>query len=109
MQVEAIYNNGQLEFNPPIYFHRHRFVVKIDIPEEEIMLPETAAFPSFDLALFSSGVLLEVARLETIQQQALIRPIAADDATAEESEEEQQRWSAFGLRNESRKEQGRTL
>jgi hypothetical protein len=108
MQFEAIYNQGRLEFSQPIYFHHHRFLVKIDIPEQEIAQPETVTFPSFDLALFSPAVQAEIARLEAIQQKALNQSIAADKE-AEESEEERLRWAAFELRNESRREQGRTI
>lgn len=105
MRLEAIYNQGKLEFNPPLQFRHSRFAVKVDVPEQEITDPKMFTLPSFDLSIFSTQVLAEIARLEAIQQAALDRPITK----AVENEEEQLRWAAFSLRNESRREQGRIV
>ena len=37
MQVEAIYNQGTLQFSAPLNFVNSLFKVKVDIPDQEIM------------------------------------------------------------------------
>jgi hypothetical protein len=37
MQVEAIYNQGRLQFNAPINFANNFFKVRVEIPDNEIV------------------------------------------------------------------------
>ena len=37
MQVEAIYNQGTLQFSAPLHFVNSLFKIKVDIPDQEIM------------------------------------------------------------------------
>ncbi len=39
MQVEAIYNQGALQFSTPLHFVNSLFKVKVDIPDQEILTP----------------------------------------------------------------------
>lgn len=37
MQVEAIYNQGTLQFSAPLHFVNSLFKVKVEIPDQEIL------------------------------------------------------------------------
>ncbi len=39
MQVEAIYNQGTLQFSAPLHFVNSLFKVRVDIPDQEILTP----------------------------------------------------------------------
>lgn len=39
MQLDAIYDQGRLEFLSPVRFAHDRFVVRVDIPESELQAP----------------------------------------------------------------------
>ncbi len=41
MQLEAIYNQGKLEFKQPVHFVHERFSILVTIPEAEIVKPPT--------------------------------------------------------------------
>ncbi len=106
MQVEVIYHHGTLRFNRPLRFRQAHFTMQVDIPEQVVEVEEVT-FPVFDLLLFSAEVRAEIARLEALQQQAISQPVSGVEE--EETEEQRLRWTAFELRNEIRREQGRDL
>ncbi len=42
MQLEAIYDDGKLEFCRPVRFAHGRFLVRVEVPEAELMESPTA-------------------------------------------------------------------
>ncbi len=61
MQVEAIYNQGRLEFQTSLKLKHQRFRVRVDIPDQEIADTPTPIPPTYDLADFP----IEVRELES--------------------------------------------
>ncbi|MFB1490719.1 MULTISPECIES: hypothetical protein [unclassified Thiocapsa] len=106
MQVEAIYNQGRLEFQTSLKLKHQRFRVRVEIPDQEIADTLTPIPPTYDLADFPPEVREKVAKMAAIAEDARQPP--EPQTHVEESEEERQRWAAADLRNASRLEQGRT-
>lgn len=105
MQAEVIYHHGTLTFKHPLRFRQVHFTMQVEIPEH-VIAAEEIILPTFDFSLFSAEVQAEIARLKTIQQQAINQVI---HEVKEETEEQRILWAAFELRNEIRREQGRDL
>ncbi len=48
MLVDAIYENGHLLFNQPLHFAHTRFLLKVDLPDIEIIGAGPSALPNVD-------------------------------------------------------------
>lgn len=102
MQVEAIYNQGNIEFVEPLRLKHDHIRVVVTVPDDEVELQTT---------LF---VLPEQARLQAQKmlekfQAILNAPFPSDDELPELSMEYQQRLEAIDLRARIRQEQGRLV
>lgn len=106
MQVEAIYNQGRLEFQTTLKLKHQRFRVSVEIPDQEIADTPTPVPPAYDLADFPPQVREKVAKMVAIAEDA--RQQLVPQTSFEESEEDRRRWAAADLRNASRREQART-
>jgi len=105
MQVEAIYDQGRLEFQIALNLRHQRFPVRVEIPDQEIADSLKPAPHAYDLEDFSPEVRERVAKMAAIAEGARHQPLSP--VQVEESEEERQRWAAVELRNATRREQGR--
>ena len=102
MQLEAIYNDGRIEFHDRVRFAHQRFKVRIDVPDEEIEAPPIAQ-PAVEPAEMDkpwkknlhpdTSAVLE--RLEGIKQSMLAM---RDDQFPELTEEQEERIRAFRIR-----------
>jgi hypothetical protein len=70
MQLEAIYHDGKLEFCRPVRFVHSRFVVRVDVPENELIEP-TIRGGEEPLGAYASGWLL---RLKAIRAAVMATP-----------------------------------
>jgi len=105
IQVEAIYDQGRLEFQTALNLKHQRFRVCVEIPDQEIADFLKSAPHAYDLEDFSPEVRERVARMTAIAEGARHQPVS--QSQVEESEEERQRWAAVELHNATRREQGR--
>ncbi|MBK5970198.1 MULTISPECIES: hypothetical protein [Thiorhodovibrio] len=105
MQIDAIYDQGRLEFQRSLTLKHQRFLVRVEIPDQEIANPTLFALPTYDLANFSPEIRAKVESMAAVVQDARCRFLPPTDG--EESEEERQRWAAMELRLAARREQGR--
>lgn len=105
MQIEAIYDQGRLEFQHSITLKHQRFRVRVEIPDQEIADPLPPAVPTYDLADFPPEIREKVKRMAAIAEEA--RRQLVPRTNREETEDERQRWAAVELRLASRREQGR--
>jgi hypothetical protein len=92
MQIEAIYDHGQLKFNRPVQFATEYFPVILQIPDAEVMsAPDSTAMEgSFITAPPIGGRLLEEIR-EILGPVSKCRPavrVAEDQAALVEALEE---------------------
>ncbi len=93
MQLEAIYNQGRLEFIHPVRFAHNHFRVQVDVPEQEIIGPASKA-PEAPLSEYAAQWL---ARLETIKQEVLQTP---EDHLPIVSEKQLERLRAIEMRED---------
>lgn len=89
MQIEAIYDHGQLSFVSPLKLRHQRLRVVVDIPESEIAVPpatETLDAYAADL----------VARLDAIRN----APLPPDADQPPLTPKQIERFDAFALRED---------
>jgi hypothetical protein len=93
MQLDAIYDDGKLEFSRPVRFAHRRFLVRVDVPELELIEPKTGEV--FDpLSAYASSWLR---RLESIRAEVMTTPETELPAV---SEEQLERLRAIDTREE---------
>jgi hypothetical protein len=97
MKLEAIYDQGKLEFISPVRLKSERFRVKVEVPDEEI---EGASAPESDSSGLPEG-LGRQAR-EMLDRFAAIRnaPLPPDIDLPELTSKQEERIEAFALREE---------
>ncbi|MCC7279929.1 MAG: hypothetical protein IT487_16650 [Chromatiaceae bacterium] len=105
MQIEAIYDQGRLEFQSTVTLKHQRFRVRVEIPDQEIASPIPLALPTYDPADFPPEIRDRVRRMAAVAEEA--QRLFVPEIVSAESEEERQRWAAVELRHASRREQGR--
>jgi len=106
MHIDAIYDQGRLEFQRAIKLKHQRLLVRVEIPDQEIIeAPAPPTLPDYDLGDFAPGIREKVQLMAALAERARHDPLP--EAPGAESEEERQRWAAVELRNTSRAEQGR--
>lgn len=93
MRLEAIYDNGRLQFLSPVRFAHERFRVEVDIPEQELLEPiaPTKAPEAFDD--YARDLL---AQLDAIRD----APLPPDADLPPLSEKQIERHEAFALRED---------
>lgn len=102
MQVEAIYNQGSIQFVQPLRFKSERFRLVINVPDEELM-PEPAPFQLTAQASAQAQAMLDT------YAAILNAPVPNDDALPELNAEYEERLEAFDLRTQIRQQQGRPV
>lgn len=100
MQVEAMYNQGRIEFVEPLRLKHDHIRLVVTVPDEAIE-PQINPY-NLPLDLFTqSQVMLE-------KYQAILHaPVLPDEERSEISQKERERMAAFELRAQMRIEQGR--
>lgn len=106
MEVEAIYDNGHLEFVQPVELKSTRLRLVVSIPDVEVVQRDED-YPEYDLADFPDSVREELAKWEAVRTKALASHIA--DEAPELTEKQKERWEAFAFREAVRREQGRPV
>ena len=102
MQVEAIYNQGRIEFVQPLRLKHERFRLLVNVPDEEVV-PESASFQLTAQASAQAQAMLD--KFAAI----LNAPVPTDDALPELGSEYEDRLKAIDLRAQIRQEQGRPV
>lgn len=106
MQIEAIYNQGKLEFISPVKLKSRRVRVKVDIPDDVVEKHEDK-LPEHNLSGFPKDVQQEVKRLQDIRKKVMDSTLPNDLSAMTDKQKE--RWEAFELRNAVRRTQGRAV
>ncbi len=70
MQFEAIYDDGRLDFCRPVRFVHRRFLVRVDVPELELIEPTTEPVAEV-LSAYASRWLRQ---LESIRTEVMATP-----------------------------------
>jgi predicted DNA-binding antitoxin AbrB/MazE fold protein len=92
MQVEAIYENGKLEFKQPLHLKNKKITVMVTLPDEAI--EKNAAYNLPPEVIERARALLQ--RMEAIKN----APLPPDDELPELTEKQLERIEAFALRDE---------
>ncbi len=102
MQIEAIYDQGRLEFVSPVKLKSGRIRVRVEIPDHAVLPPSEGQAGKGEETLYTvpenvKGKSREIKfRLDKIRN----APLPADDELPELSEKKQERIEAFALREE---------
>lgn len=109
MQLEAIYNQGKLEFFEPIKFIHQQFRIRVEIPEQEIAgIPEQPPNPVDVFRAYSlSPAALAIAEQIRLEMLAIREGFEANDEAVDLTGKQNQYWDAFEFRSRLRQEQGR--
>lgn len=100
MQIEAIYNQGRIEFPKGICFAHPQFKVRIDVPDDEIVnLTDPSDLPR-ELRDQAKAMLAEMAAIRNA-------PLLPDEELPVLTPKHLQNIEAFELRAQMRAEQGR--
>lgn len=97
MKLEAIYNQGKLEFLSPVTLIHDKFKLEVNIPEEEIIKhhqPNNNTPKSFTEYNLSDQALQFAEKLKNGLYQK-----KSEIINIETSQKQQQRWDAFALRD----------
>ncbi len=101
MQIEAIYENGKLEFSQPIQLKHSRVRLVVDIPDEEIAVnaPGAAAKeqPSYVLPPEAQAL---ADQMEAELNQIRNAPLPQNDELPSLTEKQKSRIAAFALRED---------
>jgi len=92
MEVEAIYENGKLEFVQPLRLKHARVRLVVTVPDHEVELPAHAGV-SEEVALRARAMR---ERLDAIRN----APVPTDDQLPEPTQERLERIAAFELRED---------
>ena len=87
MQVEAIYNQGRLEFKTSIKLLGDHFPVKVELPDEQVVTEPAAAAPSPPARQVAGSKLLAEIReiLGPMYQEQAPASVAEDKAAYQEA------------------------
>lgn len=99
MQVEAIYDNGKLEFTKSIGLARKRFKIKVDIPDKEVVDTDNARHiqSSLDHLLAEQPDNPWLVRMKEIEKRVLSIP---EDELPELTPKQLQYIEAFAMRED---------
>jgi hypothetical protein len=77
MQLEAIYHDGKLEFCQPVRFVHGRFLVRVDVPENELIEPTTGRPKSPWAPTLAVGCAVDAIRAEVMTTpEAELQPVS---------------------------------
>lgn len=97
MQVEAIYENGKLEFVQPLRLKHERVRLLVTVPDHEVDEVQVQDLNVFNLpAEVVERAQATLAHMEAIKN----APIPADEALPELTEKQLERLEVFALRDE---------
>jgi predicted DNA-binding antitoxin AbrB/MazE fold protein len=102
MQIEAIYDQGRLEFVSPVKLKSGRIRVRVEIPEQAILpMPQGQAGEGLDKGYSIPETVKEKSRkikhrLDRIRN----APLSEDDELPALADKQQERIEAFALRDE---------
>lgn len=111
MQLEALYNQGKLEFFAPIKFINPQFRIQVEIPDQEIVqTPEQVSdpvdvFQTCNLSPEAHAIAVQI-RLEML---TLSEGFGVNNEEMDLTEKQNQYWNAFEFRSMLRREQGRQV
>lgn len=97
MQIEAIYDQGKLEFISPVKLRSGRIRVKVEIPDEEVQTDPPSVAESFELPED-----LKLQAKEMLDRFAEIRnaPLPPESELPELTSKQEDRMHAFAFREE---------
>lgn len=97
MQIEAIYDQGKLEFITPVKLRGGRIRVKVEIPDEEVQTEPLSVAESFELPDD-----LKLQAKEMLDRFTEIRnaPLPPESELPELTSKQEDRIHAFALREE---------
>jgi hypothetical protein len=90
MKLEAIYDNGRLEFIRPVHFVSDRLRVAVEVPDQEVVRPQDKA-PAASLGRYAQAL---QARLDAIRN----APLPPDNELPEFTEKQRGRIEAFAFK-----------
>lgn len=93
MQVEAIYDQGRLEFAQPLKLKHQRFRLIVDIADDEIVDPSNP----YEL---DSEILAAAAQTRSRLDAIRMAPLRPDDELPELTPKQLERIEAFALRED---------
>ena len=97
MQVEAIYENGKLEFVQPLRLKHERVRLLVTVPDHEVDEVQAQDLNVFNLP----AEVVECAKATLAHMEAIKNaPIPADEALPELTEKQLERLEVFALRDE---------
>lgn len=103
MQVEAIYNQGRLEFVHPIKLKHDHLRVMVHVPDDEILASPEGAYKLAPEEVAQAQAMLD-------KYQAILNaPLPPDDELPQLSVNYQDRLDAMEFRAQVRLEQGRPV
>lgn len=102
MQIEAIYDNGRLEFIHPIQFKHERLNLVVNVPDDEIVTDLNSYNLPKDMIDQAKAML---AKMDAIRN----APLPPDNDLPELTQKQLERIEAFELRAQMRIEQGRPV
>lgn len=112
MQVEAIYNQGKLEFLKPFRFIHQRFPVKVEIPAQALPQEPTENFLLGELVFYACPLSSQARALAEQWWEDLLSPAPNwinDDEGYALTDKQNQYWDAFEFRVRFHAEQGKLL
>jgi len=93
MQLDAIYDDGRLEFSSPVRFAHRRFRVRVDVPAEELI----GTAPTTEERVLTAHASQWLRRLDAIRREVIEVPEGALPAP---SDEQLERVRAIELRED---------
>jgi len=103
MQVEAIYNQGRLEFVHPIKLKHDHLRLVVEVPDDEFLTPPTSTYQLSPEQAAQAQAMLD-------KYQAILNaPMPPDDELPQLPVKFQDRMDAIELRAQLRTEQGRPV
>lgn len=104
MKIEAIYDNGKLKFLSPLKFAHHRFTVKVDVPDSEVLMQSDTASHIEASQTPHAGLPAEVQAIAERMKDDLQRlrnaPLPPDDELPPLTQKQLDRMAAFALRED---------
>lgn len=99
MQIEAIYNQGKLEFRQPIRFRHDYFTVMVEVPEQEIIntMPDAPISATYHLSL---EVISEAEKARKRLDEVMNAPLPPDDELPPLSAKQLSRNEVFAIRED---------
>ena len=97
MNVDAIYENGKLEFVQPMRFKHERVRLLVTVPDHEVeeVLPSHLNLSNLPADVVERATAMR-ARMDAIRN----APVPADEELLELTDEQLERIAAFALRDE---------